>query len=74
MGMYDIVVARCPRCGEELEFQSKGGDCSLSRYDISEAPSDVLSDADRHDVLCGGCGSRCSCSIEKKVVAKVVII
>lgn len=29
MGMYDSVMVRCPKCGEEHEFQSKSGECLL---------------------------------------------
>lgn len=32
MSMYDIVWVRCPKCGYEVEFQSKAGRCALDEY------------------------------------------
>jgi DNA-directed RNA polymerase subunit RPC12/RpoP len=58
MGMYDTIMAACPRCGTKNGFQSKGGDCDLSTYELDEAPADVLSDANRHPMLCSECGTR----------------
>jgi len=57
MGMYDVILAPCPRCGTKNEFQSKGGDCKLATYELHEAPSDVLSDANRHPMWCDNCGT-----------------
>lgn len=58
MGLYDTIMAPCPRCGTKNEFQSKGGDCSLATYELNEAPADVLSDANRHRTVCERCGTR----------------
>jgi hypothetical protein len=57
MGMYDVILAPCPACGTKNEFQSKGGDCSLTTYQLHEAPADVLSDANRHPMWCSSCGT-----------------
>lgn len=57
MGMYDTVWAPCPDCYERTPFQSKGGSCSLSEYDLEDAPADVLSDANRHVETCRRCGT-----------------
>lgn len=57
MGMYDVIMAACPQCGTKNGFQSKGGDCDLTTYELDEAPADVLSDANRHPMVCG-CGTR----------------
>ncbi len=48
MGMFDTVLVPCPACGEPSEFQSKGGDCTLTTYTLDEAPDDVLRDVNRH--------------------------
>ena len=48
MGMYDIVMVPCPQCGTRAAFQSKGGDCTLTTYELDEAPLDVLQDVNRH--------------------------
>jgi len=54
MGMFDSVFARCPKCGEEVEFQSKAGECTLNRYSINSVPPCIAQD------LIGEV-SRCSC-------------
>lgn len=48
MGMYDIVLVRCPKCNRISEFQSKGGDCILASYRLENCPDDVLSNINRH--------------------------
>jgi len=56
MGMYDSVYVKCPNCGEESEFQSKSGDCFLSRYTLEDCPQDVLIDVNRHAPIFCDCG------------------
>lgn len=59
MGMYDTVIVPCPKCGEESEFQSKGGDCILAEYTLQNCPQDVLSDVNRHSPnTCDRCGTQ----------------
>lgn len=54
--MYDTVNVPCPKCGTKAGFQSKGGDCVLAEYELSEAPVDVLSDVMRHGpATCKSC-------------------
>jgi len=36
MGMYDHIVGVCPSCGGELYGQTKGGDCCMNTYWVSE--------------------------------------
>jgi hypothetical protein len=71
MGMYDIVSVRCPACGRENYFQSKGGECSLATYRLEDAPEDVLSDVNRHVHLCDGCGL--DIAIKVTVTARAVV-
>ena len=52
MGMYDSVMVPCPKCGTKIEFQSKGGNLDMMVYELDEAPSDVLSDINRHAPYC----------------------
>ncbi len=59
MGMYDIVLVRCPQCGTLAEFQSKSGRCILKTYSLDEAPDDVLLDVNRHaPITCAKCAAR----------------
>lgn len=48
MGCYDTVLVPCPKCGEKAEFQSKGGDCLLRTFELSDCPPDVMLDVNRH--------------------------
>lgn len=55
--MYDSVMVKCPKCGEENEFQSKSGECLLYVYTLENCPNDVLSDVNRHSPQkCFACG------------------
>lgn len=57
MGLYDTVIVPCPRCGDEYEAQSKGGECFMGIYRLHSAPPDVLSDVNRHAPFeCESCG------------------
>lgn len=75
MGMFDSVMVPCPSCGTVTEFQSKGGDCTLSTYTLEDAPADVLSDVNRHSpVTCAKCNTAFSVAtcVETRVTAKSV--
>ena len=41
MGMYDSVWVKCPKCGEENEFQSKSGECILGFYNLQKSKIDA---------------------------------
>jgi hypothetical protein len=56
MGMYDSVIVKCPKCDEQHEFQSKGGECSLDVYTLEDCPNDVMSDINRHSPYKCDCG------------------
>ena len=57
MGLYDIVMVKCPNCGTKEEFQSKSGDCFLDVYELENCPDDVLWDVNRHSPYeCSDCG------------------
>ena len=58
MGMFDVVLVPCPECGKKHEAQSKGGECCLGVYNLSDAPQEVLQDVNRHAPFqCDGCGN-----------------
>ena len=57
MGMFDSVFVECPYCGIVLELQTKNGLCILGRYDLINAPPEVLLGvAGKHE--CDGFGAR----------------
>ena len=62
MGMFDSVMLRCPKCGEEHEAQTKSGSCILALYDFPgdgprPAPDDVMQDVNRHGPFHCECGT-----------------
>lgn len=70
MGAFDSVYAVC-ECGNQLEFQSKSGDCEFRQYYLNNAPLDVLCDVNRHSPLCCDCGNWLEVDIEKRQLAIV---
>ena len=70
MGLYDSVEVPCPKCGEEMEFQSKSGDCLCACYKLSEAPTDVLYDINRHSPYTCRCGTvfEVECEVSKVMI------
>lgn len=68
MGMYDTIVVDCPKCGEELYFQSKSGECCLAHYSLDKCPEDVLYNANRHSPIKCECGESYSIDIENRIL------
>ncbi len=68
--MFDTVWVKCPNCGEENEFQSKSGGCSLRNYDLINCPEDVLQNVNRHSP----CDCDCGTSYEVDVPNRMAII
>lgn len=56
MGMFDSVIAVCPKCGAQVEFQSKEGDCFLREYSACDVPIAIAKDVACDRVICK-CGS-----------------
>lgn len=56
--MFDSIYFKCKDCGEEIEAQSKSGDCILSKYNHDSVPADVAIDANRHAPFLCLCGSK----------------
>lgn len=58
MGCFDYVIVKCPKCGTEEYFQSKGGLCACLEYKLATCPDDVLEDVNRHSPYeCVKCGT-----------------
>lgn len=57
MGCYDTVIAKCPDCGEEIQAQSKSGECTLGSYPTSRVPRTVALDVNRHAPFFCVCGA-----------------
>jgi endogenous inhibitor of DNA gyrase (YacG/DUF329 family) len=58
MGMFDSVIVRCPKCGTEVEFQSKAGECRLNNYAPESAPPAVLVDTVGQTATCPTCATK----------------
>lgn len=72
--MYDSLFIKCPRCGKELQFQSKSGPCFLSCYNKSNISIDVAIGMNGDIAECQFCGInfRLECNIPKKVKIKLI--
>ena len=57
MGMFDWIVISCPHCGGLVNFQSKGGPCTLETYDEINAPASVAEDLNGKVEKCEYCGA-----------------
>jgi len=58
MGMFDYVYWNCKDCGNRNEDQTKAGNCSLSSYDLLDAPFKIQVEFDGEDLYCEKCKSR----------------
>lgn len=67
MGMFDTVVARCPACGANVEFQTKAGPCELKRYAHINVPADIAASLN-------GEVKTCSCGEVLRIQAAVPIV
>lgn len=73
MGLYDIVLLKCPNCGQENRFQTKSGPCEMREYLAEDAPSNVLMDINRHaPIECQSCGQNYGAKIECNVSVSAV--
>lgn len=57
MGCFDSIIFKCPNCGEEIEAQSKSGECALMEFNHNSVPFSVAEDANRHAPFLCSCGS-----------------
>lgn len=72
MGCFNTIRVPCPKCQTIAHFQTKGGDRSMSSYDLADAPLEDLSDVNRHaPYTCEQCGT--SFEVKVQVLATVVL-
>lgn len=55
MGCFDSVVGRCPKCGTELEWQSKASECLLRTFSIDSVPVSIAEDISGETNVCHNC-------------------
>lgn len=57
MGMFDYVIITCAECGNQIEEQSKAGQCFLNSYKLEDAPLSILEDMEyKSPIRCEKCG------------------
>ena len=56
MGLFNSVYAKCPECGELIEFQSKAGNTECSTFSLSAVPIEIAQDIIGEIVWCD-CGN-----------------
>lgn len=52
MGMFDSVITRCRTCGEQVEFQSNAGACTLAEYSLDDCPPEIAADILGTSMIC----------------------
>lgn len=57
MGMFDSVYVNCPNCGEDIEFQSKAGECWCRSYNQNKVPTIVAFDLEGDVEICNHRGT-----------------
>lgn len=75
MGMYDSLYVDCPKCGKELEFQSKSGECCMSSYKKGNLTPEVAIGINGDLVRCQFCNKRIKleCQIPRRVKIRLII-
>ena len=53
--MFDSIIVKCPKCNNELEFQSKSGPCMLASFDEKKIPLIIAIGCNEDIVLCRKC-------------------
>jgi hypothetical protein len=56
MGMYNVIHVPCPRCENDVEFQSKSGSCELKHFSITNCPDEEIAGIAGDIETCDSCG------------------
>jgi len=72
MGMYDSVYATCPKCGTQVEFQSKAGKCEMLRYSMNSVPPEVAESINGSTETCD-CGEKI-CLVLAESIRRVAML
>jgi len=55
MGMFDSLYVSCKKCDNQIEFQSKVGECNLEKYTIANVPPEIAIDLNGQIQTCEKC-------------------
>lgn len=76
MGMFDSLNTECPKCGNDIEFQSKSGECLLTNYNKKFPLSAQVAVGMNGDIVrCQFCKKRIrlECNLPLNIKFKLVI-
>lgn len=74
MGCFDSVFLRCPNCNSKVEAQSKVGQCRLSKWNIFNAPPDILLSLKDEVFHCRDCGADFKLKVQVITHAETVLL
>ncbi len=74
MGLFNSLYIKCPDCGNELEFQSKSGECAMSVYNDSNLSPTVAVGMDDDIVRCDFCNNNFELNCDIPETVKVQLI
>lgn len=57
MGCFDAVFFKCPKCGGQVEAQTKVGPCDMKAYLPDAVPPLIAASIDGTQERCEGCGA-----------------
>ena len=64
MGAYNTILVPCPKCGDEVEFQTKSGSCDYQSYKLNLAPIEDVTGIKGEIEECPNCRSRVTVDIQ----------
>ena len=74
MGMFDSLYIKCPKCGKEMELQSKSGACAMFSYTQKYLPIDVAMGLSDEVWRCEFCDTHWKFHLESPTKAKFRLI
>lgn len=72
--MFDSLHVKCPKCSNELEFQSKSGECMLSDYTKKDLTPMVAIGMDGNIVRCQFCNNRIQLVVQMPTKVKFKLV
>lgn len=74
MGLFDSMYIKCPKCGKEMEWQSKSGHCAMFSYNKRDVPISVAEGLDGSVLGCQFCNTNWQFKLISPRYAKFKII
>ncbi len=59
MGVYNTIIIKCPKCGKDIDCQTKSGSCACLTYNLDDAPDADILNINRYAPFeCYECGQQ----------------